>query len=79
MMCPTHVAIVSVAGTATIAIIPILIVGNCFTVIPSDSLCIVISGLASTACVRLFTRQYCIPEYSLVGGDDSTLGDESRS
>jgi len=61
MMCPTNVAIVCVAGAATMAIIPILIVRNSFTVIPSDSLGIVISGLASTASVRLFTRQYRIP------------------
>jgi len=61
MMCPTNVAIDCVAGAATMAIIPIPIVGNSFTVIASDSLCIVISGLASTACVRLFTSQYCIP------------------
>jgi len=61
MMWPTNVAIVCVTGAATMEIIPIPIMGNSFTVIPSDSLCIVISDLASTACVRLFTRQYCIP------------------
>jgi len=80
MMCPTNLAIVCVAGAATMAIIAIPIVGNSFTVIPSYSLCIVISGLASTACVRLLTRQYM---YSLntvsVGGNNSTPRDESRS
>jgi len=55
MICPTNVAIVCVTGTATMVIFPIPIVANSFTVTPSDSLCIVISRLASTACVRLFT------------------------
>jgi len=46
MMCPMNVSIVRVEGAATMAIIPIQIVGNCFTLIPSDSLCIVMSGPA---------------------------------
>jgi len=46
MMCPINVKIVRVAGAATMAIIPIQIVGNSFTLIPSDSLCIVISSPA---------------------------------
>ena len=61
MMYPTNVAIVCVAGMTRMAIIPIPIVGNSFTVMPSDSLFIVISGLLSTASIRLFTRQYSIP------------------
>jgi len=45
MMCSLNVTIVSVAGTATMnIIIPIQIVGNSFTLIPSDTLCIVMSG-----------------------------------
>jgi len=61
IMCPTNVAIVCVVDVATIAIIQILIMGNSFTLKLGDSLCIVISVLPSTACIRLFTRQNCIP------------------
>ena len=39
-----NVTNVRVAGAATMAIIPIKIVGNSFTLIPSDSLCIVMSS-----------------------------------
>jgi len=57
----TNITIVCLAGSARMGIIPIPIVGNAFTLIPTHSLCIVISGLVSTTCIRLFTRQYCIP------------------
>jgi len=77
MMCPTNVAIVCVAGVATLAIIPIPIVCNSFPLILCDCLCMVISGPESTACVRLLTRQYSLNTVS-VGGDDSRLGDENR-
>jgi hypothetical protein len=46
MMYPVNVTIVYVEGAAMMAIIPIPIVGNSFTRIPSDSLCMVLSGLA---------------------------------
>jgi hypothetical protein len=46
MMSPVNVPIVYVEGAARMAIIPILIVGNSFTHLPSDSLCMVLSGLA---------------------------------
>jgi len=48
MMCPMNVTIDRVAGAATMAIIPIQIVGNSFTLIPGASLCIVVSGPAGT-------------------------------
>jgi len=41
-MCPMNVMIVRVVGSAIMAIIQIQIVGNSFTLIPSDALCIVI-------------------------------------
>ena len=53
-----NVTIISFAGAATVAIIPIPIVAMSFTRIPTDSLCIIISGLAQTTCVRLFRRLY---------------------
>jgi len=56
------------------AIIPKPTVGNSFTVIPSDSLCIVISGLASTACVRLFTSVTTLQIGSYSGLDSSPYG-----
>ena len=60
MMCPINVTIVRVAGAATMAIIPIQIVGNSFTLIPSDSLCIVMSGPAGTT--RLYSSPYVFKE-----------------
>jgi len=39
-----NVTIVRVVGAATMAIIPIQIVGNSFTFTPTDSLCRVMSG-----------------------------------
>ena len=66
MMRPVNVSIVYVKGAAMMVIIPILIVGNSFSRIPSDSPCIVISGLAWTTCSRLFTRLYS--SYIFQGG-----------
>jgi len=41
-----NVTIVRVVGAVTMAIIPIQVVGNSFTLIPTDSLCRVMSGPA---------------------------------
>jgi len=46
-----NVTIVQVAGAATMAIITIQIVGNSFTLIPSDSLCRVMAGRGGTTSV----------------------------
>jgi len=46
ILCPINVTIVHVAGAATMAIIPIQIIDNSFTLIQSESLCIVMSGAA---------------------------------
>jgi len=46
MMCPMNVTIVCVAGAATMAMILIQIVGKSFTLILSDSLCIVMFSWA---------------------------------
>jgi hypothetical protein len=46
MMCPVNVPIVYVKGAPMMAIIPILIMGNSFSRLPSDTLCMVIFGLA---------------------------------
>ena len=46
ILCPINVTIVRVAGAATMASIPIQIIDNSFTLIQSDSLCIVMSGPA---------------------------------
>jgi len=46
IQCPINVTIVRVAGAATMALIPIQIIANSFTLIKSDSLCIVMSGPA---------------------------------
>jgi len=46
MMCPMNVTIVRVAGAATMAISPIQIIRNSFTLIPSESMCLVMSGPA---------------------------------
>jgi len=72
MMYPINVTIVRVAGAATMAIIPIQIVGNSFTLIPSDSLSIVMSGPARTT--RLDSSQYVCTELS---GADPPFGDVS--
>ena len=69
MMRPVNVSIIYVEGAAMMAIIPILIVGNSFSCILSDSLCIVISGLAWTPCIRLFTRLYSSSSYILQGAE----------
>ena len=46
MMCSVNVSIVYVEGAAMIAIIPILIMGNSFCRLPSDTLHMDIFGLA---------------------------------
>jgi len=48
MMYPMNVRIVGVVGPATMALMPIQIAGNSFTLIPSDNLCIVMSGPVRT-------------------------------
>jgi hypothetical protein len=46
MMSPVNVPIAYLEIGASMAIIPIPIVANSFTGLPSDSLCMVLSGLA---------------------------------
>ena len=60
------------------AIIPIPIISKSFTRIPSDSLCMVISGLAGTACQIIHKEVFLEYSFQAGSGCDSVLGDESR-
>ena len=79
MIRPVNISNVYVDGAAMMAIIPIPIVGKSFTRIPSDSLCMLISGLAGTAVSDY--SQGCIPHTSFkeLSGADSPLLDTPDS
>jgi len=61
-MCPMNVTIVRAAGATTMVIIPIQMAGNSFILIPSDSLCTVMSGQAWTP--RFYSPQIDFKEGS---------------
>ena len=77
-MPPVNAAIVYTEGATMMAIIPIPIVGKSFTRIPSDSLCMVISGLAGPPRQNIHKEVFHKFRFQAVCGCDSALGDESR-
>ena len=73
-----HIPIVRGASAATLALIPMSIVSNCFTLLSCDTRSIFRSGPACITCLRLFARLYSSQYvFQALSAADSPVGDVS--